>query len=116
MKGPSVTATHVTNGAMRANGMWVLALVLLAASPKPIDASLDHDAFHTADECVIAVGKDGLKVQGVCADGVAAFKGIPYAAPPIGRLRWQPPQNATATGLVDATAFKRGCNEAEDCL
>jgi para-nitrobenzyl esterase len=33
-------------------------------------------------------------VQGNTADGVAAFKGIPYAAPPFGPNRFQPPRPA----------------------
>src|SRR6516165_7759191 len=33
-------------------------------------------------------------VQGSAADGVAAFKGIPYAAPPFGPNRFQPPRPA----------------------
>jgi para-nitrobenzyl esterase len=32
------------------------------------------------------------KVEGIYQDGLYMFKGIPYAAPPVGKLRWLPPQ------------------------
>jgi para-nitrobenzyl esterase len=38
------------------------------------------------------------------------FKGIPYAAPPLGALRWKPPQPVTSwTGTRKTTGFAPGC-------
>ena len=46
------------------------------------------------------------KVEGYEEDGVAVFKGIPYAAPPIGTRRWMAPEREDAWDDVrDATAF-----------
>ena len=43
-------------------------------------------------------------LRGVFTDGVAAFRGVPYAAPPIGELRFAPAAPVRAwTGLRDAT-------------
>ena len=47
---------------------------------------------------------------GESADGVLVFKGIPYAAAPIGELRWRPPQPVTPwTQPHDATRFSASC-------
>ena len=43
-------------------------------------------------------------------DGVRVFKAIPYALPPVGVRRWQPPEPAPAwTALRDARAFAPQC-------
>ena len=53
---------------------------------------------------------DSGELQGSEADGVISFKGIPFAAPPVGELRWRPPQPTKKwTGVRQATEFARNC-------
>jgi para-nitrobenzyl esterase len=52
----------------------------------------------------------GGEVQGVVAEGISMFKGIPFAAPPVGDLRWQAPAPVQAwTGIKKAEAFGPAC-------
>ena len=57
-----------------------------------------------------AVRVDTGDLQGVVEDGVESFKGIPFAAPPVGDLRWRPPQPAAPwTGVRQAAEFGPDC-------
>jgi len=61
-------------------------------------------------------------VKGVQMFGVQAYLGIPYATPPVGALRWTPPQpHAKFKGLFQANQFGSFCTQpdgsgSEDCL
>jgi len=74
--------------------------------------------------------KSGV-VAGAVANGVVSWKGIPYAAPPVGELRWRAPRPvASWTGVRAATEYAHDCMQlpfpsdaaplgtppAEDCL
>src|SRR5205823_2304777 len=53
---------------------------------------------------------DSGELQGVLDEGVVSYKGVPFAAPPVGELRWRPPQPvARWTGVRQATQFASDC-------
>lgn len=74
------------------------------------------------------VTTDKGAVRGGVEDGLHVFKGIPFAKPPVGELRWRAPQSLEAwEGMRDATRFGAACMQArkavaayeaisEDCL
>jgi para-nitrobenzyl esterase len=76
----------------------------------------------------VAQGAPSAKIKqgalsGAAVEGVEEFWGIPYAAPPIGDLRWKPPAAAKPwTGDRDASKAGASCQPArdgsqiEDCL
>ena len=93
--------------------MLVAALALAAALP---DVVVQTDAGSIAGEAT--------------ADGRHLFRGIPFAQPPVGDLRWKPPVAVKPwSGIRDATRSAPGCrqidygwnhgnavNQSEDCL
>ncbi|MBS7457323.1 carboxylesterase/lipase family protein [Coralloluteibacterium stylophorae] len=77
------------------------------------------------------IAVDGGRLRGERGDGVEVFRGIPFAAPPVGGNRWRAPQPVTPwQGVREATAFGPDCMQlpfpgdaaplgvtpAEDCL
>jgi para-nitrobenzyl esterase len=56
--------------------------------------------------------QDGLLAGVTLASGVRTFKGIPFAAPPVGDLRWKMPQpEAKWSGVRKADAFGNVCEQ-----
>ena len=85
-----------------------------------------------ADDNVVITAPAGA-MRGVQQDGLEVFKGIPYAQPPVGGLRWTPPRPlADEQAVRDATKFGAACmqpgpggpsiyawdlpEQSEDCL
>jgi len=68
------------------------------------------------------------QLQGTVENGLLAFRGIPFAAPPVGDLRWRPPVAPVAwQGVRSAASFGQPCPQtdfntppaptgSEDCL
>ncbi|WP_406100684.1 carboxylesterase/lipase family protein [Streptomyces canus] len=100
------------------------------ALPTPTSTPASASAQRT-DRATPAVGTtvrthDGV-LRGTAHDGYDTFEGIPYAAPPVGRLRWAPPRPARPwAGTRDATRPASACPQPagevpggstdEDCL
>jgi para-nitrobenzyl esterase len=103
--------------------LWRAALLLAALS-------LPACANFMASSQDLLVTIDTGQLRGARVDGVLAFRGIPYAAAPVGALRWRPPQPAPAwPGIRPATDYGPTCaqprsaalwfeleNPSEDCL
>src|SRR5258706_7153268 len=78
-----------------------LFLIALALATVPFMTS-------AAPDTLVAV--DGGQISGTTANGVRAFKGIPFAAPPVGDLRWKAPQPVVPwQGVRAADAFGAPC-------
>ncbi|MEV7817359.1 carboxylesterase family protein [Streptomyces flaveolus] len=104
---------------LTALGCALAAVLTTAWSPAP-------PAPPAPDAATVVRTHHGL-VRGVHRDGYRTFAGIPYAAPPVGILRWAPPAPAAAwSGTRDATRPASSCPQAagevpagstdEDCL
>ena len=51
------------------------------------------------------------EVEGVAEQGMGYFKGIPFAQPPVGDLRWKAPVPASSwEGVYQAKEFKEACD------
>jgi para-nitrobenzyl esterase len=85
---------------------WTAALVamaVLAAQARAAEVQRD------------LVRIDSGQLKGVAQADVVAFKGIPYAAPPVGDLRWRPPHPVTPwSGVRAAEQYGAICPQKYD--
>lgn len=92
-----------------------------SAMPAHTNANTDYYEYIPSAETTLG------KIEGFYEDGVAKFYGVPFARPPVGKLRFVPPQDALPwDGILDCTekraaalqiAGASGDHEySEDCL
>ena len=114
MRSPSKKPSFIRLGAL------LLGCSAFVAASSPSSVAQDNAGP------VVAVTGGQVQGQFLSAPGGAAFKGIPYAAPPVGNLRWRETQPVKAwPGVRQAAEFGPGCPvvnavngraSAEDCL
>ncbi|HVQ96419.1 MAG TPA: carboxylesterase family protein [Mycobacteriales bacterium] len=102
----AVRAATLTTAGLAAVALAVpAATAVFAGPPGSAGAGSDHRAAGST-----IVRTDNGEVRGDSRTGVAEWLGIPYAAAPVGDLRWRAPQPAASwTGVRDATQFGNRC-------
>lgn len=105
-----------TTQAARFASSWALGMLLAASAQATLITKAPPKVQTSQGE-----------LSGKLTDGVRAYMGIPYAAPPVGELRWQSPQPPAGwSGTRDGRAFRDRCAQPfsffspksvnEDCL
>ncbi|HEV7816891.1 MAG TPA: carboxylesterase family protein, partial [Janthinobacterium sp.] len=109
---------QLRRGAAEVAASFALAFLGLAALPQAAQAA----DCPGGDDVVCT---DTGAVRGAADGDTLGFKGIPYAKPPVGELRWRPPQAPTPwSGIRDGAEYGAMCPQflrgkvagSEDCL
>jgi para-nitrobenzyl esterase len=122
MRSEATTGSRSTTRRAVGTARWLAAVfcvgtVIVATQPASADPIQSGTLITLADG----------DVQGHINGGTREFLGIPYAAPPVGALRWRPPAAPTPwVGVLDASSYSAACpqldalagtaSENEDCL
>lgn len=101
---------------------------LAIASCAHVQQGQQRLAAQYADASRPVVSTTDGPVRGAVKDGLNIFLGIPYAAPPVGELRWRPPAPPARHDLIDTVKYGNQCAQIstfgvfasqsfeEDCL
>ncbi|CCB66238.1 Carboxylesterase type B [Hyphomicrobium sp. MC1] len=93
------------------SAVTISTLIALGMSGSPALAAQDNANKNNGPTVTLTDGQ----VRGTSSNGVNKFLGIPYAAPPVGKLRWQPPQAVKKwKGVLDGTKFANTCPQVTE--
>ena len=121
-----MNTTHSRRALLAAFCVALTALTVAGAGAAAADADVAAAAASSVRGPIVTI--KGGAVRGVAVAGGYAFRGLPYAAPPTGDLRWRASRRpASWKGILDATQYRASCPQApsgfagpgpfsEDCL
>src|SRR5690349_24975412 len=90
-------------------GTWLLALVVVAAASACAKKQQPY-AITATDPATKRTTPSGELIGGASRYDAHAWRGIPYAKPPVGNLRWRAPQPAPPwTGVREAITAGPPC-------
>jgi len=91
--------------------LWLIAAILVTSASAQETTTSKSQQTPTPESQAIRT-TSGI-VRGVTEGEVSSFKGVPYAAAPVGEYRWRPPQPLAAwQGERDASKFGADCAQA----
>ncbi len=94
-----------------ARAVWIVVLTLL------VGAGAAGTGLLAGMAAAPAVKTEGGMLQGTVEDGLSVYRGVPYAAPPVGDLRWKAPQPAaTWQGVRVADQYGAPCIQSNRAL
>ena len=107
--------------------LTTLGCVLITMPASAWSAAAAESAETATGQAATTVGVHDGTLRGAAHEGYRTFEGVPYAAPPVGALRWAPPHPAAPwSGTRDATRPASACPQTagevpggstdEDCL
>ena len=106
--GQSRAAGRITAGARASRGLVALTALTLAAVA--VCSSPASAATLPSGHAGLVVSVADGQLRGKTAGSMEEYLGVPYAAPPVGPLRWRPPQPAARWhGIRAATTFAPHC-------
>jgi triacylglycerol lipase len=98
----------------------------LSASPTPLGNPSDNALAKSSDNVVVSIRNAKVVGQHLPLSNASIFYGVPYAQPPVGNLRFRPPQPVDKyLGTLNATSRGNWClrveflptpQDSEDCL
>jgi para-nitrobenzyl esterase len=110
-----------------ATAVLIAAAACTSATATPGASKSASSSASTNPATPLVVATAGGTVRGQVVAAADEFLGIPYAAPPVGALRWQPPRSAAPWhGIRSTTSYAPHCPQpsstfgqastSEDCL